>query len=172
MAKLDRLSRDAAFTLHIRNSGVDFTCADNPDVNRHAIGLLAVINEAERECISERTKATLAAIKAGGVKLSNPYGAKALRLARKGNRASVAAIQNNADRFAEGLRDTVVSIRREGLTSLAGIASELSARLMKTARQQLACLFYSEPCEAARLRLLSLCVHCQRPRFFQLMTTF
>jgi len=26
------VSRDAAFTLALRNSGVDFTCADNPDV--------------------------------------------------------------------------------------------------------------------------------------------
>ena len=134
MAKLDRLSRDAAFTLHIRNSGVDFTCADNPDVNRLTIGLLAVINEDERERISERTKAALAAAKARGVKLGNPNGAKALPRAGKGNRASVAAIQSNAARFAEGLRGTVDAIRRDGVTSLAGFASGLNARHMRTAR--------------------------------------
>ena len=134
VAKLDRLSRDAAFTLQLRNSGVDFTCADNPDVNRLTIGLLAVINEDERERISERTKAALAAAKARGTKLGNPNGARALRRAGKGNRASVAAIQSNADRFAESLRGTVDTIRRKGITSLAGIASELNARHMRTAR--------------------------------------
>ncbi|SFP16816.1 recombinase family protein [Qipengyuania nanhaisediminis] len=134
VAKLDRLSRDAAFTLQLRNSGVDFTCADNPDVNRLTIGLLAVINEDERERISERTKAALAAAKARGVKLGNPNGAKALRRAGRGNCASVAAIQNNADRFAESLRGTVNAIRRDGVTSLAGTAAELIARHMRTAR--------------------------------------
>lgn len=134
VAKLDRLSRDAAFTLQLRNSGVDFTCADNPDVNRLTIGLLAVINEDERERISERTKAALAAAKARGVKLGNPNGAKALRRAGKGNRASVAAIQSNAHRFAESLRGTVDAIRRDGVISLAGIASDLNARHMRTAR--------------------------------------
>lgn len=134
VAKLDRLSRDAAFTLQLRNSGVDFVCADNPDVNRLTIGLLAVINEDERERISERTKAALAAAKARGVKLGNPNGAKALRRAGKGNRASVAAIQSNAESFAEGLRGTVDAIRGDGVKSLAGIASELNARHMRTAR--------------------------------------
>lgn len=134
VAKLDRLSRDAAFTLQLRNSGVDFTCADNPDVNRLTIGLLAVINEDERERISERTKAALAAAKARGVKLGNPNGAEALRRAGKGNKASVSAIIGNADRFAEGLRETVKVIRQGGVTSLSGIASELNGKHMRTAR--------------------------------------
>ena len=134
VAKPDRLSRDAAFTLQLRNSGVDFTCTDNPDVNRLTIGLLAVINEDERERISEQTKGALAAAKARGVKLGNPNGAKALRRAGKGNRASVAAIQSNADRFAEDLRGTGEAIRLGGITSLAAIAAELNGRHMRTAR--------------------------------------
>lgn len=134
VAKLDRLSRDAAFTLQLRNSGVDFTCADNPDVNRLTIGLLAVINEDERERISERTKAALAAAKARGQRLGNPNGAAALRRAGKGNGASVAAIKGNADEFAEGLRGTVEDIRNAGANSLAAIASELNARHMRTPR--------------------------------------
>ena len=106
----------------------------NPDVNRLTIGLLAVINEDERERISERTKAALAAAKARGVKLGNPNGAQAFRRAGKGNADSVAAIQTNADRFAESLRDIVEAILRDGITSLAGIASELDARHIRTAR--------------------------------------
>lgn len=134
VAKLDRLSRDAAFTLQLRNSGVDFTCADNPDVNRLTIGLLAVINEDERERISERTKAALAAAKARGQKLGNPNGAAALRRAAKGNLASVEAQKDNANTFAEGLRDTVGRIKASGVTSLTGIAEALNSQHMRTAR--------------------------------------
>lgn len=134
VAKLDRLSRDAAFTLQLRNSGVDFTCADNPDVNRLTIGLLAVINEDERERISERTKAALSAAKARGQRLGNPNGAAALRRAAKGNAASVQAIRAGADGFAEGLRGTVEGMKARGAGSLAALAAELNAAHIRTPR--------------------------------------
>jgi DNA invertase Pin-like site-specific DNA recombinase len=132
VAKLDRLSRDAAFTLALRNSGVDFTCADNPDVNRLTIGLLAVINEDERERISERTKAALQAAKARGTKLGNPNGAAAFLRAGKGNGDAVAAIKAGADRFAEGLRGTVAELRASGAISLRKIAAGLNERHIRT----------------------------------------
>jgi DNA invertase Pin-like site-specific DNA recombinase len=134
VAKLDRLSRNAAFTLALRDSGVDFTCADNPDVNRLTIGLLAVINEDERERISERTKAALAAAKARGQKLGNPNGAEAFRRAGKGNGDAVAAIKAGADGFAEGLRATIADIRASGAASLPKIAAALNERHIRTPR--------------------------------------
>ncbi|MBB3034746.1 recombinase family protein [Alteriqipengyuania lutimaris] len=134
VAKLDRLSRDAAFTLQLRNSGVDFTCADNPDVNRLTIGLLAVINEDERERISERTKVALQAAKARGVKLGNPNGTAAIRKAAKGNKASLASISSNADEFAESLRNTIKTLHRGGELSLVGMAAELNKRHIKAPR--------------------------------------
>ena len=134
VAKLDRLSRDAAFTLQLRNSAVDFTCADNPDVNRLTIGLLAVINEDERERISERTKAALAAAKARGQRFGNPNGASAIRRAEKGNVASVQAIKAGADFFAEGLRGTVTELKSRGAVTLASLASGLNLAHIKTPR--------------------------------------
>jgi DNA invertase Pin-like site-specific DNA recombinase len=134
VAKLDRLSRNAAFTLQLRDSGVDFICADNPDVNRLTVGILALVAEQEREAISDRTKKALAAAKARGQKLGNPNGAAAFRRAGKGNAASRRAAMSNADAFAEGLRATINEITAAGPLSMQRIADELNQQHIKTPR--------------------------------------
>ena len=75
-----------------------------------------------------------ARLKALGVRLGNPNGAAALRRAGKGNGASVATIKANADAFAVDLREVLEDLRADGCTSLAGIAGELNARHIRTAR--------------------------------------
>jgi DNA invertase Pin-like site-specific DNA recombinase len=69
IAKLDRLSRNVAFIFALRDSGVDFACADMPDANTLTIGIFAALAQHERELISQRTKAALAAKKARGCTL-------------------------------------------------------------------------------------------------------
>jgi DNA invertase Pin-like site-specific DNA recombinase len=71
IAKLDRLSRNLAFVATIIDSGVEFVAVDNPHANKLTIHLLAAVAEHEREAISERTKAALAAAKARGKRLGN-----------------------------------------------------------------------------------------------------
>lgn len=134
VAKLDRLSRNAAFLMTLRDSGVDFVACDVPEANKMTIGVLAVMAEYEREQISARTKAALQAAKARGVKLGNPNGAAPLRRAAKGNVDAVATIKDKAQQFAEDLRPTIEDIQAAGHTTLRAIASELNKRGIKTAR--------------------------------------
>lgn len=133
-AKLDRLSRNAAFLLTLRDSGAKFVAADNPDVNDMTIGILAVVAEEERKAISARTKAALRAAKARGIKLGNPNGAKALRRAAKGNAAALNAISDAADRHAADLAPVIVQLRSEGYKSLHKIAAALNQRHFQTPR--------------------------------------
>lgn len=134
IAKLDRLSRNAAFLLTLRDSGIQFLACDMPEANDLTVGIMALVAQQEREAISRRTKEALAVAKARGVKLGNPNGAAALRRAGKGGAALRAAVSANADDFARALAPILADIARLGITSLRGIADELNAQGMRTRR--------------------------------------
>src|SRR5215813_1007145 len=72
IAKLDRLSRNLAFIATLMDSGAEFIAVDNPHANKLTIHILAAVAEHEREAISERTKAALAATKARGKHSNDP----------------------------------------------------------------------------------------------------
>jgi DNA invertase Pin-like site-specific DNA recombinase len=134
IAKLDRLSRNAAFLLTLRDSGVRFVAADMPDANELTVGIMALVAQQEREAISKRTTEALAAAKRRGTRLGNPNGARALRRAAKGNTASIGAIQSKADLHAHNLRPVIDALTGEGITSLGAVAAELNERGMLTPR--------------------------------------
>ncbi len=137
IAKLDRLARNVAFISNLMESGVEFVAADMPMANRLTVHVLAAVAEHEREMISQRTKAALGAAKARGKHLGNPNGARALRAAGAGKVGWTAGADGNraaADKFARQLVPVIETIRADGITSLEGIATELNARSIPTAR--------------------------------------
>ena len=132
IAKLDRLSRNAAFLLTLKDAGVKFVAADLPEANHLVVGIMALIAQHEREAISKRTKEALQAAKARGVKLGNPNGAAPLRRAAKGNVAAVKSRIANTNDYAENLRPVIEQLLKEGIVSLSGIARALEERGMMT----------------------------------------
>ena len=126
IAKLDRLSRDARFVVGMQKIGVKSVCTGMLDVNILTVIIMSLVAQQEREIISQRTKATLAASKAQGVKLGCPNGAKHLR--RYGNELGVEAIKVNADARAESLRATLQDIQRRGVISFARIPQKLNSQ--------------------------------------------
>lgn len=61
IAKPDCVPRNLHFVAGLMESGVDFVAADNPHAPCHVISMIVAFAEDEREMISKRTRAALAA---------------------------------------------------------------------------------------------------------------
>jgi DNA invertase Pin-like site-specific DNA recombinase len=133
IAKLDRLSRDIAFIANLQKSKIEFVCCDMPEANTLTIGMMAVLAQYERELISERTKAGLAAAKARGTKLGNPH----LQLVRNNDttNATKAAVVKAEERNAQ-VRELIAEFEAEAgrELSLREIATQLNDAGYTTAR--------------------------------------
>lgn len=142
VAKLDRLSRDVHFISGLMTQRVPFVVAElGFDADPFLLHLYAALAEKERALISQRTKAALAATKRkievngqhvttrGTVitRLGHPSPVEAARRAREGAVA-------RANETAEAVSPVIGEIMATGVKSLAGIASALNARGVKTSR--------------------------------------
>jgi len=136
IAKLDRLSRNLAFIAALQDSGAKFVAGDMPEANETMIQFMAVIAQHERKMISTRTKAALAAAKARGVRLghANLAALQAVGAGKPGWTKGADANRAGADQHARDVLPVIEDIRMGGVTSLKGIATELNARGIPTAR--------------------------------------
>lgn len=133
IAKLDRLARNVAFVANLMESGVEFVAVDMPMANRLTVHILAAVAEHEREMISARTKAALAAAKARGRRLGWSIEERREEQ-RQASRRGADSGRSRADAFAANVVPVVESIRASGIATLAGIADAMNARGIKTAR--------------------------------------
>ena len=132
VAKLDRLSRNAAFLFNLRDSGVKFQALDIPEANTLTLGVMAVLAQHEREIISARTRAALAARRARGLPLGTPRDMSAY--AARG--AALASITNSEKAKARAtlVAPAISSARMAGCTTLRQIAEHLDELGVTTPR--------------------------------------
>lgn len=116
VAKLDRLSRNVAFTSKLLESDVEIIFCDFPQANRLILHIISSIAEYEANLISQRTRQSLKAKKERGVKLG-----KSENLMNKHNEAVARSNQTNrikAKNNANNMRAVALlrSMIKEGLT--------------------------------------------------------
>lgn len=90
VAKLDRLSRNVAFTSKLLESDIEIIFCDFPQANRLILHIISSIAEYEANLISQRTRQSLKAKKERGVKLG-----KSENLMNKHNEAVARSNQTN-----------------------------------------------------------------------------
>ena len=132
IAKLDRLSRNVAFVMTLRDSGVDFVACDLPDANTLTVGMMVTFAQYEAERTSERTRAALAQKKAQGFKLGKPENLT-LQAIQKGEATRV----DNAATHKANVQATELAIlyRSKGMT-YAQIANKLNQTHYQTRRSK------------------------------------
>jgi DNA invertase Pin-like site-specific DNA recombinase len=132
VSKLDRLSRDVHFISGLMAERVVFIVAElGQQADPFVLHLFAALAEKERQLISERTKAGLAAAKARGVKLGNPQ-----LLAGKPAFVAIArqARTDKADGRASDLASLIAAARASGKGTLQQVADYLNTLGVPTAR--------------------------------------
>lgn len=121
IAKLDRLARNVHFVSGLMEAGIDFVAVDNPHANKLMVHMLAAFAEHERDMISQRTKAALAAAKARGVKLGK-HGAVLARQNRATATAHAREIASRVNELREGrtVRGLVDAMNEHGVPTARG----------------------------------------------------
>jgi len=133
IAKLDRLSRNAAFIFTLKESKVNFICADMPNANSVTIGIMAVLAQDERERISQRTKSALAELKKQGKVLGSPQNLNSKAIMKGLKSRQLNATNNSNNKKATAL---IISFKNEGY-SFYEITKKLNELEFKTRRGNL-----------------------------------
>jgi DNA invertase Pin-like site-specific DNA recombinase len=125
VSKLDRLSRRVSFIASLmEDKALEFKVAQMPYADKFQLHIYACLAEQERDFISQRTKAALAAAKARGTKL----GAPVIHLERLAK-----ARTQKADAAAQRVASVILPLKRQGVP-LREMCAALNSAGIKTER--------------------------------------
>lgn len=131
IARLDRLSRNAKFTMELMESKVDFVCADMPKANSLTIGIMSLLAEEEAKRISKNTKSALKEVAKRLAKEGRTLGTN--NLTTEGTYLSAHRRIESARKRNHQATKIITRMREEGSTYEA-IAEELNTDGYKTPR--------------------------------------
>jgi DNA invertase Pin-like site-specific DNA recombinase len=131
-ARLDRITRRAHTLSQLLEDGYSVRAADMPGADDLMMRIYAAMAQKERELISERTRAALAAAKARGAVLGGDRGYRP----KIGPDATAAAQvrRHTAEQAAHRLMLEVDRLRAEGVVGQAAVARALTERGVPTPR--------------------------------------
>lgn len=125
-ARLDRITRRAHTLSQLLEDGYSVRAADMPGADDLMMRVYAAMAQKERELISERTRAALAAAKARGAKLGGDRGYRPTVPPCAARAAEVR--REEAERAAHRLMLKIAVLQAEGVTSHQGLARTLTQR--------------------------------------------
>jgi DNA invertase Pin-like site-specific DNA recombinase len=129
-ARLDRITRRAHTLSQLLEDGTAIRAADMPGADDLMLRIYAAMAQKERELISERTRAALAAAKARGTVLGGDRGYRPK--AGPDSAAAALARREAADRAANRLALEMGTAQAAGATTNKGLARELAMRGVAT----------------------------------------
>ena len=137
VAKIDRLSRNAAFLFALRDAGVQFQALDIPEANTLTLGVMIVMAQHEREIIGKRTKDALAARRAKGLPLGTPRPELMKQLQAQASELGCFANRAKALQRAKDIEPAIKDAQAAGHISLRQIAAYLNEQSIQTPRGKL-----------------------------------
>lgn len=133
VAKLDRLSRNAAFLNALLDSGQQVVFADMPNADKLVIGIMAQLAEWEAGQISKRTREALRIAKERGAKLGG-HCPPSFSQSAVGRQRSKETRQARAEERKTDLLPIIEQAKAAGMRSLRQIAGYLNERGITTPR--------------------------------------
>ena len=133
VAKLDRLSRNVAFTSKLLESDVEILFCDFPEANRLILHIISSIAEYEANLISIRTRQSLQAKKSRGCQLGKSENLmnKHIQAIQNSNKTNIQkAIDNDNNKRAAALIKAMVNDNK----TFAEITKSLNSQGFKTSR--------------------------------------
>jgi DNA invertase Pin-like site-specific DNA recombinase len=124
IAKLDRLSRNAASLLALRDSGVRFVAVDMPDANDLTVGTWRWLRKLSEKRSRGGRRRRWRSRRRVGWSWGTRMGPRASGGPEKGGVTLRAAVKSNAAAFAADLAPVLDDIRKSGKVSLRAIAAD------------------------------------------------